>query len=493
MEFEVSYSLESEQQFWDGESLRFFLLLAPQCFTGLELRFGEDLADRGALGVYTELDDILSVPCDSHALIDNALRSYLHFTSNYREEYLQSEYDIAKCSYRLAESTIFTSHCDYVRRQFVYSFLDEDATNTLHLITSFILFDGRQNERSLVMMNEEGAFPRLLELIQSDRNDDGGLHRRLLELLYEMSRIQRLRSEDLQLIDDTLITYLFKIIEELSDDVNDPYHYPVIRVLLVLNEQYMVLAHDPNPGEQQSGDSLTNRVIKVLSLHGSEYKTFGENIILLLNRESETSLQLLILKLLYLLFTTRSTYEYFYTNDLRVLVDVMIRNLLDLPDDTPSLRHTYLRVLYPLLSHTQLRQPPHYKREEILRLLDMLARSRSAHFAPIDETTIRLVGRCAKVPWLLGGQDGTISPAKRSLGISLGAAAAESSLSVVEVAALKERPGVMTKSRKDEEGAVGSNLDDQSAAVAAVVASEVRGNGIGDTNTQSPFEVAGEA
>jgi Protein of unknown function (DUF2013) len=50
----------------------------------------------------------------------------------------------------------------------------------------------------------------------------------------------------------------------------------------------------------------------------------------------ETSLQLLILKLLYLIFTTPETYEYFYNNDLRVLVDVFIRELYDLPDDVES-------------------------------------------------------------------------------------------------------------------------------------------------------------
>ena len=47
------------------------------------------------------------------------------------------------------------------------------------------------------MMKEEGVFPRLLELIQSKKDDDAALHRMLLELLYEMSRIQRLRIEDL--------------------------------------------------------------------------------------------------------------------------------------------------------------------------------------------------------------------------------------------------------------------------------------------------------
>lgn len=44
-------------------------------------------------------------------------------------------------------------------------------------------------------------------------------------------------------------------------------------------------------------------------------------------------MQLLILKVLYLLFTTPGTQEYFYTNDLRVLLDVFIRELVDLPDE----------------------------------------------------------------------------------------------------------------------------------------------------------------
>lgn len=167
----------------------------------------------------------------------------------------------------------------------------------------------------------------------------------------------------------------------------------------------------------------------------------------------ETSLQLLILKILYLLFTTHQTYEYFYTNDLRVLVDVMIRNLLDLPDDVEALRHTYLRVMYPLLSHTQLQYPPHYKRHEILRLLHMLGHVRTAHFAPVDNTTLRLVERCLRVSWLATDPNEaddvstTTKTNPSTLGISLSETATASSLSVVEVAGLKERPGVMTKSR----------------------------------------------
>jgi Protein of unknown function (DUF2013) len=286
---------------------------------------------------------------------------------------------------------------------------------------------------------------------------------------------------------------------------------------LVLNEQFMVSAHDPNTaGETQA--PLTNKVIKVLATQGSRFKTFGENIILLLNRESmspsfkktgkstdyelaaETSLQLLTLKLLYLLFTTPSTQEYFYTNDLHVLVDILIRNLLDLPSDALSLRHTYLRVLYPLLAHTQLKQPPHYKCQEIRKLLALLVGLQGApedgdedagpglwgHFEDADETTKRLVTRCQTVLWLNDPETRKsdvqadvnkatpISPIdtlsrekippvppiprklrKRNASTTVSGflapqleSARESALSIVEMTAQTEKPGVITPSRK---------------------------------------------
>jgi hypothetical protein len=192
---------------------------------------------------------------------------------------------------------------------------------------------------------------------------------------------------------------------------------------------------------------MTNRVVKILSVHGPSFRTFGENIILLLNRETETSQQLLILKLLYLLFTTAATYEYFYTNDLRVLLDVIIRNLLDLPFEANMLRHTYLRVLAPLLAHTQLSQPPHYKRDQILSVLEILRGSGSTHFKPPEPTTLRLVERVAKTPWL--AEDDASSPGPSPVE-SLSHTETGSSLSLV--ANVSEKPGVKTPSRKSEMG-----------------------------------------
>lgn len=401
--------------------------------------------------------------CDSHETIDDSLRSWLYLVSTCRDTFLHSEDDVAGCSQMLIDSQIFCGNQDYVRTQIMHSLLQEDDPSALNVIANFLLLDGRSDEATFKSMIDGGCFPKLVELIKSRRDDDRRLHRLLLELMYEMARIERLRLDDLLCVDDDFVIYMFQLIEGLSDDVNDPYHYPIIRVLLVMNEQYMVAATTAAVDASAPSVPITNRVIKILSLHGPSFRTFGENIILLLNRETETSLQLLILKLLYLLFTTRNTYEYFYTNDLRVLLDVIVRNLLDLPDESMSLRHTYLRVLYPLLAHTQLSHPPHYKREEILKVLSILSGEGNVHFAPADETTLRLVDRVSKVRWLGESAEGEV--ARKFLGISLSHAQSQSNVSVVDVAAVMEKPGVKTPSRSrpaaadakdapaDEEGA----------------------------------------
>lgn len=60
-----------------------------------------------------------------------------------------------------------------------------------------------------------------------------------------------------------------------------------------------------------------------------------------------------------------------------------------------QLRHTYLRVLYPLLNHTQLRSDP-YKRPQIKLVLKSLIAN--SHIREIDPTTLRLVERCLEEP-----------------------------------------------------------------------------------------------
>lgn len=65
-DFDVAYSLENEQQFWDGQEH-----FCPQGFLDFRLTQG------------IELDEIVSAHCETQSLIDGALKSYLTFTSSF--------------------------------------------------------------------------------------------------------------------------------------------------------------------------------------------------------------------------------------------------------------------------------------------------------------------------------------------------------------------------------------------------------------------------
>jgi hypothetical protein len=40
------------------------------------------------------------------------------------DEYVKDDYDMARCCYKLLGSDVFTSHKEYVRKQFVHTFIE---------------------------------------------------------------------------------------------------------------------------------------------------------------------------------------------------------------------------------------------------------------------------------------------------------------------------------------------------------------------------------
>lgn len=51
------------------------------------------------------------------------------FASLVADDFLRSEYDVSRCSYRLFASTIFAAHADYVRRQIIYGLLQVERVH----------------------------------------------------------------------------------------------------------------------------------------------------------------------------------------------------------------------------------------------------------------------------------------------------------------------------------------------------------------------------
>lgn len=116
--------------------------------------------------------------------------------------------------------------------QIIFSFLQEDEPNPLHIIANFLLADGRSDDTVFGRMISEGCFPRLLDFLNSNLLMDPPLYHTLLELMYEMCRMERLRTTDLLQIDDSFIARLLQLVKEGSGDSDDPYQYSVIRVLV---------------------------------------------------------------------------------------------------------------------------------------------------------------------------------------------------------------------------------------------------------------------
>lgn len=128
----------------------------------------------------------------------------------------------------------------------------------------------------------------------------------------------------------------------------------------------------------------------------------------------------------------------------------------------------------------------------------MMAEDDNHHFGAVDETTKRLVGRCGRVGWLNDEEAPGLSPTwvkQRLLSVDL-PSAMESSLSVVEVTTQKEKPGVKTPSRAQDDRASengGNVVDDSGKGNNSVVTAGTDAIGKAMGVEKSPFEVEGEA
>ncbi|KAL7284811.1 hypothetical protein ACG7TL_002121 [Trametes sanguinea] len=398
---------------------------------------------------WSELDEILHIPDDcTLSKLDDTLRRYISFCAAYHEQYLQSPLQLDHACDMLLNSELFTFHSERMSE-----LLSGDAqTNTdphyEMILYSIMLAYGRRKSAFLRSQKRwQPLLPLLMDHVRWDVDpdvDDGyygatsgpssGTGRPIgvpieaklrslsVKLLYEVCRVQKMSLQDLRIFDDSFIDYLFDLVEQTRDVQDETFNYSVIKLIVALNEQFMVASlqpHTPNAHtgfahqqEESRKPENSNRVLRVLMSRAASSPTFGENLIFMLNRADRTAedlcMQLLILKLLYLLFTTKGMSEFFYTNDLCVLVDVFLREIGDIDEDNESLRHTYLRVLHPLLTKTQLRNMP-YKRPQIVRTLESLIENENIR--DVDPTTKRLVERCLSGDWCVQFRKSTNSNA----------------------------------------------------------------------------------
>jgi hypothetical protein len=77
----------------------------------------------------------------------------------------------------------------------------DDEPDVVLVSASFLIADAQAHEHTYELLNDEGAFSRLVDLIASPKQyGHEGIHRLLMELLYEMARIQKIKMDDLGML-----------------------------------------------------------------------------------------------------------------------------------------------------------------------------------------------------------------------------------------------------------------------------------------------------
>ncbi|KAM0750844.1 hypothetical protein T439DRAFT_325897 [Meredithblackwellia eburnea MCA 4105] len=459
---------------------------------------------------WSELQEIINIPPSTSSLdeLDYALTNYVTFASAFMDQFLTTPTDLDTALHLLLSSPVFKHHQDRMTSNLLLLVVSPTTSpSSLFVVFMLILHMGLADPESKSREIGHASFvgsasasssgaggggggvgkvfkamrkrwgtvvPVLIDCVvnhagvveqsgghehERAREREGGRPRDGWEerlgttatvVLYEVCRVQRLGTEELALFTIDFIQHLFTLVERTRDAEDETFNYSLIKLIIALNEQFMVSSLPPPPPAthsskhhhhhghnnhgNQNGDSGggnlpppilpnvvhgnrprdPNLVLEVLRMREGDSKTFGENIIFILNRSNGSPdslcVSLLILKILYLLFTTTGTHEYFYTNDLCVLVDVFIRELNDLGDESEGLKHTYLRVLHPLLTNTQLRHHP-YKRPLLRRVLNSLITP--SVYRTVDSTTRRLVERNLRGSWCEGLTDESVGEGER--------------------------------------------------------------------------------
>ncbi|KAK7066412.1 hypothetical protein SK128_025838 [Halocaridina rubra] len=122
-----------------------------------------------------------------------------------------------------------------------------------------------------------------------------------------------------------------------------------------------------------------NIVLKILS-HRKETKYFTEKLLLLFNREEDPIAMFdheprppnSVLKMMRDLYSTRATASIFYTNDEKVVCDIIIRQLTDLPADDKR-RNEYLHLMEGLIITGGWMEHCHRHKELVLSCSNILA------------------------------------------------------------------------------------------------------------------------
>lgn len=222
-----------------------------------------------------------------------------------------------------------------------------------------------------------------------------------MDILFQIIKFSKCSEQDLKLIDNFFVFFLMNTM--VSSTTEDLFNNTKFKLLLSINEQYMIFNKKCHDNLDQK---IENKVFKFL-LNTSVSQSFIELLFLFFNRtNNDRSLQIMICKLLYLVLTSNSdiVMNFFYLNDLKVLTDVLIREIDNLSASEEYVRNTFLRLLYRLLKYTEL-STIEYRKQDLQTVLTQLTRidneSKNADQLECQNCTITLANKClSDIAWL---------------------------------------------------------------------------------------------
>ncbi|KAI9189480.1 hypothetical protein H9P43_000913 [Blastocladiella emersonii ATCC 22665] len=192
-------------------------------------------------------------------------------------------------------------------------------------------------------------------------------------LAFAIARSARLAEVPEAQVDDATVRVLLQSLETTSRaQYLEPLNDAVTQLLLAVNEQALAAA-----------GGCDTPLVRALAAQASGAHTFVENLIYVLNRSDDPATQLLVLKPTYILVALHP--QLFFTNDLAVLVEVVLRQLRNADAAAPpATRNAFLRVLEALVPAV-----PATRRDDVHRV----AQSVASAYAGIDATSVRLAER----------------------------------------------------------------------------------------------------
>ncbi|TPX31364.1 hypothetical protein SmJEL517_g05278 [Synchytrium microbalum] len=316
-----------------------------------------------------DLDDTLSQPVeDIVPIVESVMQSVAS-----KIHAIRGSHDMKIIAEELCQSKLFTDEGDQFAKILAKQDIEKLDADKGYVVVSLLFHVGQLSPNVYRRLAEDDWFTKLRDVVLSRAwasavfNKGDRMHHAAARLLYEVCRVQELSISEMELLNDELIQSICDTIERTRDDHREEFNYDLIRLLLIFNDQFT----------KKNARTLVmiNRVLSSVGSRISHSKTLTENLVFMFNRADDMPTQILLIEFLKVLFEDSTTWDIIYTNDLRIVLDVIVRETRNVEDE---LQYMYINMLPPLLLNTNLGEL-NYKKEETSKLLHELIHDRFGH------------------------------------------------------------------------------------------------------------------